>query len=225
LKLFADILRFACFGSLVLLTACGGASNKSTSNPVTPPTSMTPSTLAFTAASYAATSTATAVTVEVNRSGSTAGTASVNYTTVNGTAVAGAGYIAMSGTLSWGDGDSAPKSVAVPVIAGSSAMSFQVQLTAPINASISTPASATVSIAAQTSAGTGKSSLSIRVQGNHFIDANSMPIQLRGVNVGDLGFVAAQGWDAADPWGGDAPSFAAIKSWQSNVVRLPLRKV
>jgi len=180
--------------------------------------------LAFTAATYAATSTATSVAVEVNRTGPVSGTASVNYATVNGTAVAGTDYRAMKGTLSWANGDAAPKSVAVPFTAGSSAKSFQVQLSAPVNASISTPASATVSIAAHAVSATASSSLSIRVQGNQFIDANSVPIQLRGVNVGDLGFVAAQGWDPADPWGGDAPNFDAIKTWKSNTVRLPLNE-
>lgn len=216
--------RLACLGFIVLMSACSGSGSSSTTNPVTRPTSTTPSTLAFTAATYAATSTASSVTVAVNRSGSSTGAASVNYATVNGTALAGTDYAAMSGTLNWADGDSAPKSVAVRVIASSSAMSFQIQLSSPVNASLSTPTSATVSIAAQMIAGTGSSSLSIRVQGNHFIDANSMPIQLRGVNVGDLGFVAAQGWDPADPWGGDAPNFSAIKTWKSNVVRFPLNE-
>jgi hypothetical protein len=224
LKLIANMVRYVCLGSFLLLTACGGSSSKSTSNPVTPPASITPSTLAFTAATYTATSTATAVTVEVNRSGSTTGSASVNYTTVNGTAVAGTGYTAMRGTLNWTDGDSTAKSVAVPVVAGSSAMSFQVQLSAPVNASLSTPTYAMVSIAGRPNTGTANSALSIRVQGDHFIDANGVPLQLRGVNLGSLGFVAVQGWDPADPWGGNAPDFNAIKTWKSNVVRLPLNE-
>jgi hypothetical protein len=43
-------------------------------------------------------------------------------------------------------------------------------------------------------------------------------------NVSGLEFVAVQGWDAADPWGGGAPNFGAIKTWKSNTVRLPLNE-
>jgi aryl-phospho-beta-D-glucosidase BglC (GH1 family) len=64
----------------------------------------------------------------------------------------------------------------------------------------------------------------VRVEGNHFIDANSEPLQLRGVNASGLEFVAAQGWAPNDPWGGVAPNFTAIKTWKSNVVRLPLNE-
>jgi hypothetical protein len=68
------------------------------------------------------------------------------------------------------------------------------------------------------------SSLSVRVQGDHFIDANSEPIQLRGVNVSGLEFVAVQGWSPSNPWATVTPNFNAIKSWKSNTVRLPLNE-
>ena len=75
-----------------------------------------------------------------------------------------------------------------------------------------------------TSAGTGNSSLSVRVSGDHFIDANGNTLQMRGVNLSGLEFVAVQGWDASDPWGGVDPNFTAIKTWKSNTVRIPLNE-
>jgi hypothetical protein len=73
-------------------------------------------------------------------------------------------------------------------------------------------------------AATGSSTLSVRVSGDHFIDANGNTLQMRGVNLSGLEFVAVQGWDASDPWGGVAPNFTAIKTWKSNTVRIPLNE-
>jgi endoglucanase len=71
---------------------------------------------------------------------------------------------------------------------------------------------------------TTASALSVRVQGDHFIDADSEPLQLRGVNVSGLEFVAVQGWSPANPWATVAPNYTAIKTWKSNTVRLPLNE-
>jgi len=56
------------------------------------------------------------ITVTAQRTGGSGGAVSVTFTTNDGTAIAGADYTATSGTLSWADGDTADKTVTVPVI-------------------------------------------------------------------------------------------------------------
>jgi len=200
------------------------------------------STVAFAAASYSTTATAGSVTMTVNRAGSSRGSASVSYATVNGTAVAGTDFTSMSGQLTWDDGDTSVKTFEVGLAKSAGGKSFSVALAKPDGATIANPSAASVAVAAAvatpppvtappvttppvtTPPAGGSASLSVRVQGNHFIDANSEPLQLRGVNASGLEFVAAQGWAPSDPWGGVAPNFTAIKTWKSNVVRLPLNE-
>jgi hypothetical protein len=55
-------------------------------------------------------------TVCVSRSGSTAGPVSCSYTTADGTATAGADYMATNGTLTWLDGETANKFITIPII-------------------------------------------------------------------------------------------------------------
>ena len=52
----------------------------------------------------------------VERFGSTEGAVSVAYQTSNGTAVNGSDYTPRSGTLSWADGDGAPKTIPISII-------------------------------------------------------------------------------------------------------------
>ncbi len=72
-------------------------------------------TLKFSSATYSVNEGAGTATITVTRTGGSNGTASVNYATSNGTATAGSDYIAKSGTLNWGNGDSANKTFTVSI--------------------------------------------------------------------------------------------------------------
>ena len=87
------------------------------------------------------------MTAVVRRVNSASGAASVLYSTANGTAVAGRDYIAVSGTLSWPDGDFSDKKIVIPVIkrvGQQASRSFTVNLSAPSGAALGSPSSATV---------------------------------------------------------------------------------
>ena len=71
--------------------------------------STNPGRIKFASSGFAGNAGATA-TIVVSRIGGNQGTVSVDYRTVDGTAVAGRDYTAASGTLTWGDGDSDTKS-------------------------------------------------------------------------------------------------------------------
>ncbi|MEO7795379.1 MAG: Calx-beta domain-containing protein, partial [Thermoanaerobaculia bacterium] len=57
-----------------------------------------------------------AATFVVFRQGASAGAASVDYSTVDGSALAGADYAATNGTVHWADGEAGEKVVSVPLI-------------------------------------------------------------------------------------------------------------
>jgi len=73
-------------------------------------------TVAFSAATYNVVENAGEATITVNRLGGDTGMVMVDYATADGTATAGVDYQASSGTLTWDDGDVAPKTFTVPVI-------------------------------------------------------------------------------------------------------------
>jgi hypothetical protein len=91
-----------------------------------------------------------AVLISVTRTGGTKGSVSVNYNTVAGTASAGADFSPRSGTLTWSDGDSTPKSFSVPLVddtAPEPTETFSVTLEGVTGgATLGSPATATVSI-------------------------------------------------------------------------------
>ena len=73
-----------------------------------------PGSIQFSSITYSVNENATA-TITVTRTGGSNGTVSVNYATSNGTATAGQDYTAVSGTLTWADGDASPMSFTIPI--------------------------------------------------------------------------------------------------------------
>jgi hypothetical protein len=75
-----------------------------------------PGSLEFTNATFSVTENGGQATVSVNRTGGSFGTVTLQYATVaGGSATAGSDYTSVSGTLTWGDGDSSPKSFTIPI--------------------------------------------------------------------------------------------------------------
>jgi uncharacterized repeat protein (TIGR01451 family)/uncharacterized delta-60 repeat protein len=72
--------------------------------------------LNFSAAAYATNENAGAAIITVNRSGGSAGTLAVNYSTSDGTAHSGADYYGVTNILTWNPGDITPKTFVVPII-------------------------------------------------------------------------------------------------------------
>lgn len=70
----------------------------------------------FAASSFGTTETGGSVTITVSRVGGSGGSVSVNYATQDGTAKAGFDYANTSGTLNWGDGDTANKTFTVALV-------------------------------------------------------------------------------------------------------------
>src|ERR1017187_10240468 len=67
----------------------------------------------------------------------------------------------------------------------------------------------------------------LSVSGNHLVNASGQTVTLRGANMSGTEFVCAQNW-TADPFGGQpedsAATFAAMKAWGINTVRIPLNE-
>ena len=108
-----------------------------------------PGAFQFTKSVYSVNEAAGTVTLSVIRAGGTSGAASVNYATVNGTAVAGAAYTATSGTLAWADGDASSKSITVRIFdenltAGTQV--FTMNLSGATGAALGSPSIATITI-------------------------------------------------------------------------------
>jgi Ca2+-binding RTX toxin-like protein len=67
------------------------------------------------AASASVNETAGSVTLSVSRLGGMKGAVSVNFSTANGSAIAGQDYSGASGTLTWANNDTAAKTITVPI--------------------------------------------------------------------------------------------------------------
>lgn len=89
-------------------------------------------------------------TITATRINGSSGAISVNYTTADGTALASTDYTAVSGTLSWADGDSAPKTFTVPIVDDAAIEpneTVRLSLTSPFSGGIlSAPRNATLII-------------------------------------------------------------------------------
>ncbi len=88
------------------------------------------------------------VMVQLTRAGATAGVVSVDYTTTDGTAVAGTDYTAVSGTATWQAGDADAKTISIPIIDGhvhGGSRQFSLQLSNPTEGTV-VSATATISI-------------------------------------------------------------------------------
>jgi hypothetical protein len=103
---------------LTLSNATGGAGLGAASGTVTivsddvPP----PGTLAITPTALSVNEPAGTATLSVARTGGSAGEVSVTYTTTAGSAAAGSDFTAANGSLTWADGDTAAKSIVVPIL-------------------------------------------------------------------------------------------------------------
>jgi hypothetical protein len=116
-------------------------------------------TLHLSAANYSVGQGSGAFAISVERTGGSSGQVSVSYGTLSGTAVAGQDFTAVSGTLTWADGDTTQKIFSIPInsvppFAGNKV--FTVALSGPINgATVSSPGSASVTIAGDSTAAVG----------------------------------------------------------------------
>ncbi len=133
--------------ALVTESVVGGASVGTPSTAaITITGSGVPGSLAFSSASYTVSQGGGSLQVQVNRTGGSSGAVSASYTTSNGTALAGTDYTAISGTVSWTDGDSVAKTISIPVsntTPFSGSKSFSIALT---SATLGAPSTAALSI-------------------------------------------------------------------------------
>lgn len=91
-----------------------------------------------------------AATITLTRTNNSAGAVSLNYSTSPGTATAPADYATTSGTVSWANGDTAPKTITIPIVADAvveGTQSFTVTLSGISGGVINGSPTATVTIA------------------------------------------------------------------------------
>ena len=90
-----------------------------------------------------------AVTLTVQRAGSTLGPVAVSYATADGTAIAGTDYTAVGGPLNWAAGDATSRTISVPIINRGGNLAdrkFTVNLSAPTGATLTNPSTVTITI-------------------------------------------------------------------------------
>lgn len=90
--------------------------------------------------------------IVLNRTGGSSGVASATYMTANSAALAGVDYSSTQGTVSWADGDAAPKAFMVPISAQATVgADFTVNLLSASVAAFGTPISTSIFIGAPAS--------------------------------------------------------------------------
>lgn len=217
-------IAFVLFAAMVV-GGCGGGGGDD------PPVPLPAGTVALSATSYTVAQSAGLLTVTVNRADGSRD-ATVAYATADGTATAGNEYTARTGSLVWTSGDSAPKTISLPIsnaAPNSADKTLTITLSSATNGmTLGTPITATINIIATTpSTPTVASAISVR--GNRLIDATGNIVQLRGVSFSGFEFVAIGGWSPTDPSGGQAgqpngPKWSAVKAWHANTVRFTLNE-
>jgi hypothetical protein len=149
------LLRATVCALVCTLAACGGSgpdntgssTSSSTSSSATAASSSSSSaTVALSASRYTVAPAAAAV-LQVSLTGASAGTTTASYTTSNGTAKAGTDYTATGGTLTWSAGDTAPKTVSIPIARSAAGKTFSIALTSVAGrATFGSPSSAIVTV-------------------------------------------------------------------------------
>ena len=77
---------------------------------------MAPAALQFSSATYSVAENGGNATITVTRTGGSAGAVGVSFATSNGTATAGSDYTAVTQTVSFANGDTANKTVSIPIL-------------------------------------------------------------------------------------------------------------
>ena len=83
---------------------------------VNPVSAATAGTLQFSSAAYSVNENGASVTLTVTRTNGSSSAVGVSFATANGSATAGSDYTNTSGTLSWANGDTAGKTITVPIL-------------------------------------------------------------------------------------------------------------
>jgi hypothetical protein len=162
----------AILGSISLV-GCGGGGGASGSSSAPATTTATAAAadsagtdpITFTAGNFSVAQSDGSASVTVARPSSATSAATVNFTTADGTAVAGTDYTAANGTLSWAENDSTAKTITVPISSStpfSGERAFSVVLTNPTGsgADIGNPGATTVTITGGSSTSNGSVELS-----------------------------------------------------------------
>ncbi len=108
-----------------------------------------PGSVQLSSATYSVSESGTNATITLTRTGGSLGAASVQLATSNGTATAGSDYTAVSTTVSWTDGESANKTVLIPItsdVSDESNETVTLTLSNVGGATLGTPNTATLTI-------------------------------------------------------------------------------